>query len=76
MNTVDNRSETIAVVGAGLIGRAWAIVFARSGFRVQLYDQVPAALDNCLATIGERLHDLAHYELIDEAPQTVLSRIA
>ena len=73
---VAGNGETVAVVGAGLIGRAWAIVFARSGFRVRLHDQLPAALDNCLATIGERLHDLAHYKLIEEAPDTVLARIA
>src|SRR5690606_20373655 len=68
--------DTVAVVGAGLIGRAWAIVFARSGFRVRLHDQLPAALDNCLATIGERLADLAHYALIEESPDTVLARIS
>ncbi len=68
--------DTVAVVGAGLIGRAWAIVFARSGFRVRLHDQLPAALDNCLATIGERLADHAHYALIEESPETVLARIS
>jgi 3-hydroxyacyl-CoA dehydrogenase len=69
-------SQTVAIVGAGLIGRAWAIVFARGGFRVRLYDQVPAALTTCLATIAERLEDLAGYGLIDEAPATILARIA
>ena len=28
----------VAVVGAGLIGRAWAITFARGGATVSLYD--------------------------------------
>ena len=27
-----------AIIGAGLIGRAWAMVFARAGWRVRLYD--------------------------------------
>ncbi len=31
----------VAVVGAGLIGRAWAIVFARAGFSVTLWDRFP-----------------------------------
>jgi L-gulonate 3-dehydrogenase len=32
---VNNR---VAVVGAGLIGRSWAIVFAGGGCEVALYD--------------------------------------
>jgi 3-hydroxyacyl-CoA dehydrogenase len=68
--------ETVGIVGAGLIGRAWAIVFARSGFQVRLHDQVPAALDSCVGTIGERLRDLAEFGLIDEAPAAILARIS
>lgn len=68
-------NETVAIVGAGLIGRAWAIVFARSGFQVRLHDQVPAALDNCLGIIGERLQDLAEFGLISDTPDTILARI-
>ena len=33
----------VAVIGAGLIGRAWSIVFARAGFQVTLVGPVPAA---------------------------------
>ena len=33
----------VAVIGAGLIGRAWSIVFARAGFDVALWDPYPAA---------------------------------
>ena len=29
----------IAVIGAGLIGRSWAIVFARAGWQVALHDR-------------------------------------
>ncbi len=31
--------KTLAVIGAGLIGRAWAMVFARAGWRVRLHDR-------------------------------------
>jgi 3-hydroxyacyl-CoA dehydrogenase len=68
--------ETVAIVGAGLIGRAWAIVFARSGFRVRLYDQVPAALDACVGIIRERLEDLHGFGLIAEAPAAIIERIS
>lgn len=30
--------RSVAIVGCGLIGRAWAIVFARAGFGVKLWD--------------------------------------
>ena len=35
--------EKIALVGGGLIGQAWAIVFGRAGHEVMLYDAEPAA---------------------------------
>ena len=67
--------KAIAIVGAGLIGRAWAIVFARSGFEVRLYDEVPAALDPCLGIIRGRLDDLLSFDLISEPTDSILSRI-
>ena len=36
--------QTVGVVGAGLIGRAWSIVFSRAGFNVSLWDPVEAAV--------------------------------
>ncbi|MGR3250434.1 MAG: 3-hydroxyacyl-CoA dehydrogenase [Paracoccus sp. (in: a-proteobacteria)] len=38
-------SRSIAVIGCGLIGRAWSIVFARAGCDVRLWDPVPAVRD-------------------------------
>lgn len=34
----------IAIIGAGLIGRSWAYVFARAGMEVQAWDPEPAVL--------------------------------
>ena len=34
----ENMSKTVAIIGAGLIGCGWAIVFARAGWGVSLYD--------------------------------------
>ncbi|MBO9538137.1 3-hydroxyacyl-CoA dehydrogenase [Herbaspirillum sp.] len=68
-------SEKIAVVGAGLIGRAWAIVFARAGFEVAIWDAVPQALQACQQLLRENIGDLASHGLIDESVDVVLARI-
>nr|WP_198982576.1 3-hydroxyacyl-CoA dehydrogenase [Herbaspirillum sp. ASV7] len=68
-------SEKIAVIGAGLIGRAWAIVFARAGFEVALWDAVPQALQGCRQLLQDNVGDLAAHGLIDEAAEVVLARI-
>jgi L-gulonate 3-dehydrogenase len=38
--------QRVAIIGAGLIGRAWAIVFARAGCDVTLYDANPEITRN------------------------------
>jgi L-gulonate 3-dehydrogenase len=52
--------DQVAIIGAGLIGRAWAIVFARAGWNVALYDsapsqraQAPSLIANSLAEMSE-----------------------
>ena len=67
--------ERIAVVGAGLIGRAWAIVFARAGHSVRLWDKVPGVAEASLGTIRERLADLRAAGLVQEAPEAIAARI-
>jgi len=67
--------DKIAIVGAGFIGRAWAIVFARAGHPVSLYDNDPAATARSHATIRESLNDLAAAGLLRDTPDQVLARI-
>ena len=57
-------NERIAIVGAGLIGRAWAIVFARAGCAVAIYDAAPDALAGCEKLLRENISDLAQHGLI------------
>ena len=52
----------IAIVGAGLIGRAWAIVFARAGHPVRLHDMDLQTMQNSHAYIEARLNELAEFE--------------
>jgi 3-hydroxyacyl-CoA dehydrogenase len=63
-----------AVIGSGLIGRSWAMVFARGGHDVALWDQDAAQVDKALASIAQSLPLMADAGLIDD-PQSVRSRI-
>jgi L-gulonate 3-dehydrogenase len=69
-----NANQTMAVVGAGLIGRAWAAIFARAGWRVRLYDPVPGQAGRCHALCAEALEQLARHGLCDD-PAGTLARI-
>jgi 3-hydroxyacyl-CoA dehydrogenase len=65
----------IAIVGAGLIGRAWSIVFARAGHSVALHDSDAAAIPRALTAIDAALVELAEAQLLDEPPVAVRMRI-
>jgi len=65
----------VAVIGAGLIGRAWSIVFARAGFDVALWDKFPQQVKAALEFIADRLPELRQAGLLDDEPDTVLARI-
>jgi 3-hydroxyacyl-CoA dehydrogenase len=73
--TEETTMEKIAVVGGGLIGRAWSIVFARAGFHVSLFDQSQEAASNALGFIAARLPELHEAGLIKDTPTEVISRI-
>jgi 3-hydroxyacyl-CoA dehydrogenase len=67
--------EKIAIIGAGLIGRSWAIVFARAGHPVAIWDSDVDAIQISRAAIGKALAELERFGLIEEAPGRVLQRI-
>ncbi|MBT3536428.1 MAG: 3-hydroxyacyl-CoA dehydrogenase [Rhodospirillaceae bacterium] len=64
----------IAIVGAGLVGGGWTIVFARAGEQVRVYDAAPAIRQGFMAVVGQQLDDLKSYELIDDVA-AILARI-
>ncbi|HSP32017.1 MAG TPA: 3-hydroxyacyl-CoA dehydrogenase [Halomonas sp.] len=66
-NTTNGASKIkIGVVGAGLIGSAWAIVFARAGFTVSVYDVNATALENAGEAVRKSLLDLQQAGLVAE----------
>jgi 3-hydroxyacyl-CoA dehydrogenase len=54
----------VALIGAGLIGRSWAIVFARGGCEVRLFDADEGQLDRALGWCTSSLEALAAENLI------------
>jgi L-gulonate 3-dehydrogenase len=66
---------SVAIVGAGLIGRSWAIVFARAGWQVRVTDPEPRTLENASRLIREGLDDLARHGLVTD-PALAAGRVA
>ena len=58
---------TVGLVGVGLIGRAWANVFARAGWETRIWDPDKAALADAPKAIAQALHDVAHYGLAKDS---------
>ena len=67
--------DKIAIIGAGLVGSAWAIVFARAGHRVALYDGTDGQCEAALARIETNLEALEGHGLIDD-PAAARARIS
>lgn len=65
----------VAIVGAGSIGLAWSIVFARAGSAVRVYDVAPGMREGAPAAIGRRLAELCRADLLDEAPEAIAARV-
>lgn len=64
----------VAIVGAGLIGRSWAIVFARAGWEVRITDPHENTLDAAPRRIREGLQDLATDGLVSD-PAVAADRV-
>jgi L-gulonate 3-dehydrogenase len=56
----------VAVIGAGLVGAGWAIVFARAGLDVRVYDASRSAADGALSLITDQLKELASFGLVGD----------
>jgi 3-hydroxyacyl-CoA dehydrogenase len=65
----------VAIVGTGLIGRAWAAIFARAGWKVRLSDPHIPTLKAAPRLIRDELHALARHGLADD-PDGAVARIS
>src|SRR3981081_2523098 len=69
------QNRNVAIVGVGLIGRAWAAIFARAGWNVRLTDPHVPTLAAAPRLIGYELHALAQHGLADD-PDSAVARIS
>jgi L-gulonate 3-dehydrogenase len=56
----------VAIIGAGLIGRSWSIVFARAGWDVALYDASTIATEGAITAVAEGLGELKTQGLVED----------
>ncbi len=58
-------SMAVAILGTGLVGRAWAIAFARAGASCRLFDATPGAAHTARERIAILLDDMVEAGLLD-----------
>jgi L-gulonate 3-dehydrogenase len=67
--------RNVAIVGVGLIGRAWATIFARAGWNVRLTDPHVPTLAAAPRLIRDELHALARHGLTED-PDGAVARVS
>jgi L-gulonate 3-dehydrogenase len=60
-------NRRVAIIGSGLVGRSWAVVFAGGGFDVTLYDAAPGVADRAHDLVSEALEELSAHGLVKDA---------
>ena len=68
-------SRRVAIIGMGLIGRSWAVGFARAGARVALWDAMDGIVESSMIQIRQLVSDMEGARLLNETPEIILSRI-
>ncbi|WP_374596535.1 3-hydroxyacyl-CoA dehydrogenase [Sphingosinicella sp.] len=69
---MNGRPLNIAIVGCGVIGRSWAIVFARAGANVRLFDEIPGVAAGTVSRIASLLTEQG---VSNDSAQQMISRL-
>jgi L-gulonate 3-dehydrogenase len=64
-----SEAPKVAIIGTGLIGRGWAVAFARAGWRVALWDQAAGAAEAARLAARDALIDMERADLVDAASE-------
>jgi L-gulonate 3-dehydrogenase len=67
-------NKTVAIVGSGLIGRAWAAIFARAGWAVRMTDPHAPTLSMAPSAVRDELLALARHGLCED-PEGAAGRV-
>ncbi|XP_064800341.1 lambda-crystallin homolog [Oncorhynchus masou masou] len=59
-----SEGKTITVIGSGLIGRSWAMVFISGGYRVKIYDNQPGQAARAIQEVRKQLEDLQEERML------------
>lgn len=70
-----SKTRNVAIVGVGLIGRAWAAIFARAGWNVRITDPHAPTLNAAKGLIHNELRALNRHGLADD-PDGAMARIS
>ncbi len=68
--------KNVAIIGSGLIGRSWGVVFARAGWRVRIFDPIAEARDTATAAVAAGLRELKQYGLYDGDPDGAMTGVS
>lgn len=66
----------VALIGAGVVGSSWSLVFARAGFEVAVYDADPNSAARTKDFVRKALSDLSALGLPStEGAETIAGRV-
>jgi 3-hydroxyacyl-CoA dehydrogenase len=71
---MEAKLKQVAIVGGGLIGSSWAMVFARAGIPVRLFDASEEIRQAAPGRIANSLSDMHEFGLVDDV-RSVVDRI-
>ncbi|XP_060682694.1 lambda-crystallin homolog isoform X2 [Hemiscyllium ocellatum] len=57
-NMSNCKKASILIVGSGIVGRSWAMLFASAGYKVVLYDTVQQQVSSAIESIRQQLTEL------------------
>ena len=76
-STTTGAHGKICVAGSGIVGRCWAMLFARKGYNVTLFDIKQEQLDAGISSVREQLAGLEKIGLLDgQTTEQVHARIS
>lgn len=53
------------IIGSGIVGSSWAVVFSRAGYNVVMYDTDSRRLDSALEATRTKLTQLCESDLLN-----------